>query len=89
MREHVVQVALFGAGREVFEPILKNEFPVTWHPDLEQAVRALHADAASGDVILLSPGTASFDLYKGYAARGDHFQRIARGLAKEMAGELP
>lgn len=81
MRGRVVQVGLFGAAREVFEPALKDAFPTFWEPGLEPAVRRLYADANPGDVILLSPGTASFDAYKGYAARGDHFKRIAEALA--------
>lgn len=80
MRGRVVQVGLFGAGRDVFEPPLREEFSTFWAEDLEQAVRRLFAEARTGDVILLSPGTASFDLYKGYAARGDHFKRIAESL---------
>ena len=50
--------------------------PVTWDDTLEAAVRraALHADA--GDVVLLSPATASFDLYANYVARGNDFKRI-------------
>ena len=34
--------------------------------------------AGAGDVVLLSPGCASFDWYKGYAARGDDFARAVR-----------
>ena len=37
--------------------------------------------AVSGDVILLSPATASFDLYKGMAFRGQDFKNIVGGLA--------
>ncbi len=77
----VVEIALFGAAREVFEPALAGRFPLTWEPDLERAVRRLWTSARPGDVLLLSPATASFDAYKGYAARGDHFQRIVKELA--------
>ncbi len=77
----VVEIALFGAAREVFEPVLAGRFPVSWEPDLERAVRRLWTSARPGDVLLLSPATASFDAYKGYAARGDHFQRIVKELA--------
>lgn len=81
MREHVVQVGLFGAAREIFEPALRDEFDLFWESDLEKAVQRLFADAQPGDVILLSPGTASFDAYSSYGERGDHFKRIAEGLA--------
>jgi UDP-N-acetylmuramoylalanine--D-glutamate ligase len=80
LRGRVVQVGLFGAGREAFEPALKDEFPLFWEPSLEPAVRRLAAEAKPGDVVLLSPATASFDAYKGYAARGDHFRTIVEAL---------
>ena len=77
----VVEIALFGAAREVFEPVLGKRFKLSWEPDLERAVRRLWTSARPGDVLLLSPATASFDAYRGYAARGDHFQRIVKELA--------
>jgi UDP-N-acetylmuramoylalanine--D-glutamate ligase len=76
VQKHVKAVFGFGAAREHFEPVWQDLVPVTWDETLEAAVRraALHADA--GDVILLSPATASFDLYTSYVARGDDFKRI-------------
>ncbi|MGE4291281.1 MAG: UDP-N-acetylmuramoyl-L-alanine--D-glutamate ligase [Desulfovibrio sp.] len=81
MRGRVVQVGLFGASREIFEPALRDEFETFWEPDLEKAVQRLFASARPGDVILLSPATSSFDAYKSYGERGDHFKRIAEALA--------
>ena len=80
VRDKVVQVGLFGAGREVFEPPLAKVFDTFWEPDLDKAVERLARDARPGDVVLLSPATASFDAYTSYAARGDHFQSIVREL---------
>ena len=36
--------------------------------------------ARPGDVVVLSPGCASFDWYTGYPARGDDFRRIVADL---------
>jgi UDP-N-acetylmuramoylalanine--D-glutamate ligase len=46
--------------------------------DLEEAVRRAQALAESGDVVLLSPGCASFDQFSGYAERGEAFSRFVR-----------
>jgi UDP-N-acetylmuramoylalanine--D-glutamate ligase len=48
-------------------------------PDLASAVSEARALARPGEAVLLSPGCASFDAYAGYAARGEHFQRLVRG----------
>ena len=80
LRERVVQVGLFGANREVFEKAWTGAVPLFWEPTLEGAVTRLYRDSASGDVILLSPATASFDLYSDYKARGRDFARIMDGL---------
>jgi UDP-N-acetylmuramoylalanine--D-glutamate ligase len=81
MQGKVVEVGLFGAGREYFEAPLKKEFPTSWNEKLEDAVRKLFSTANCGDTILLSPATASFDAYKSYAARGDDFKRIMEELS--------
>ncbi len=81
MRGKVTEVGLFGAGREHFEAPLKEEFKTSWSSTLEEAVRKLFSASNAGDTILLSPATASFDAYKGYAARGDDFKRIMEELS--------
>jgi UDP-N-acetylmuramoylalanine--D-glutamate ligase len=48
--------------------------------DLEAAVRAAATAAAPGDVVLLAPACASFDAYRDYEHRGEHFREIVEGL---------
>jgi UDP-N-acetylmuramoylalanine--D-glutamate ligase len=46
-------------------------------PDLKKAVERATEIARPGDVVLLSPGCASFDQFPGYAERGDAFIEFA------------
>ena len=44
------------------------------------AVRLAAESATSGDVVLFSPGTSSFDQFSGYEARGDAFKAAVLAL---------
>ena len=47
---------------------------------LADAVERAHATARSGEVVLFSPGTSSFDMFKSYADRGDQFRALVQAL---------
>ncbi|HNY26184.1 MAG TPA: Mur ligase family protein, partial [Candidatus Sumerlaeota bacterium] len=51
--------------------------------DMEEALRIARSLAKPGDVVLLSPGCASFDMYKNFEERGDHFRSIVQGMPEE------
>jgi len=45
---------------------------------MDRAVARAVAEAMPGETVLLSPGTASFDQFKNYHARGERFAQAAR-----------
>jgi UDP-N-acetylmuramoylalanine--D-glutamate ligase len=47
---------------------------------LADAVERAHAAAKPGEVVLFSPGTSSFDMFKSYADRGDQFRALVQAL---------
>lgn len=53
---------------------------------LEEAVSEARRRAVEGDVVLLSPGCASFDEFSGYAERGAEFARLCRAGSTELSG---
>ena len=49
---------------------------------IEKAFAVCTSEADSGDVVLLSPACASFDLFKNYEDRGKQFKNLVGGLKK-------
>jgi len=47
---------------------------------LADAVERAHAAAKLGEIVLFSPGTSSFDMFKSYADRGDQFRALVQAL---------
>ena len=62
---------------EAFDGVVAQTYDVT---SAEEAVKLADSIAASGDVVLLSPCCASFDLFKNYEDRGRKFKEAVRNL---------
>ena len=76
----VRKVYLIGQCAGAMEVAWKDTVPCEVCGTLEWAVEAAARDAQKGDCVLLSPGTASFDQFKSYGARGDRFAALAASL---------
>lgn len=50
---------------------------------MEEAVKNAKQAAKSGDIVVLSPACASFDLYKDFEERGDHFKALVNSVAAQ------
>ncbi|MBQ1566629.1 MAG: UDP-N-acetylmuramoyl-L-alanine--D-glutamate ligase [Erysipelotrichaceae bacterium] len=65
------------AGKRIASDLVSDPIIVT---TLNEAVAEANKIAVSGDVVLLSPTTSSFDQYSGYEERGRHFKEIVNSL---------
>ena len=65
---------LIGETADEVERLIGNRVPVERAGSMEEAVRLATARAGAGDIVLLSPAAASFDMFVDYAARGDAFR---------------
>ena len=70
---HVRHVVLLGRDAARLERALAGAAPVSHARDMDEAVALALGAAAPRDTVLLSPACASFDMFPGFAARGDAF----------------
>jgi UDP-N-acetylmuramoylalanine--D-glutamate ligase len=76
----VKHALLFGAARDLLARTLAGTTEVELVDDLGHAVTRAAAIARSGDVVLLSPACASFDMFRDYADRGRQFKALVQSL---------
>ena len=77
-------VALIGRDAPLIEEALSaTGIPMARQTTLEEAVYWLWARHAQGDVLLLSPACASWDMFRDYAERSARFMACARAIAAE------
>jgi len=77
---HARAVVLIGRDAPLIEAALGGVVPIVRAGDMRDAVTQARALARPGDLVLLSPACASFDMFRNYEHRGDVF----RSTVEEM-----
>lgn len=80
IKEKVKCLILIGEAREKIRTFLGDLTETIMATSLEEAVRLAKEKASKGDVVLLSPACASFDMFKDFEDRGRQFKDIVRKL---------
>ena len=81
VKSTVRQVLLVGEASDAIAAGLRDRIPFERCGTVVRAIAAGAGIAAPGDVVLLSPGCASFDQYRNFEQRGDDFRRAVLALA--------
>jgi UDP-N-acetylmuramoylalanine--D-glutamate ligase len=80
LKKQVLEVITFGEIARPLADLFRTAVPCTTVSTLEQAVHHARSVAPRGSTVLLSPGTSSFDQFKGYEHRGNVFRDIVHQL---------
>ena len=78
IRTKVRKLVLIGEDAETIEKELGESAPLERASDMEDAVARSFAAAEKGDVVLLAPGCASFDMFESFEHRGRVFKEEVR-----------
>lgn len=85
--DKVKTLILMGATADKIEEAVKNSSNYSMNnpriirvENMEQAVLTAKNVAVSGDIVSMSPASASFDLYKNFDQRGKHFKELVNNL---------
>lgn len=76
IRRHVKNLILVGEAKEKINRAVGDFSETFLVGTFEEAVYLAYQKSRSGDVILLSPGCASQDMFKNYEERGNYYKRI-------------
>ena len=81
VKEKVKALVCMGVDNTKLVEAFKGKVPVLVETNtIKDAIKEARNLAADGDVVLLSPACASFDLFKNYMDRGDQFKAIVMSL---------
>ena len=81
VKEKVKAIVCLGTDNRKIHETFKDIVSLMVNTDnVEDAVKAAFHFAGKGDVVLLSPACASFDLFKNYEDRGNQFKQAVKNL---------
>jgi len=80
IRRKVKLLVLIGKAADKMAKALGTSTETVFARTLEDGVRLAAAKAVSGDVVLLSPACASFDMFKDFEDRGRQFKKAVKAL---------
>ncbi len=77
---------LIGEARAQLASELNGAIPCIAADSFNEAISLARQQAQPGDAVLLAPACASFDMFKGYADRGEQFTKIVREILSVCRG---
>lgn len=76
----VKEMVLFGEARDRIDGLIGGTVKTSKATTLKEAIEIAHRHSSPGDVVLLSPGCASFDEFSNYKERGRFFKDVVKNL---------
>src|SRR5690606_35962501 len=85
VKNHVKALICLGTDNTKLRKAFEGIVPVIMETQsIVEAVEWAQAESEAGDVVLLSPACASFDLFKNYEDRGEQFKKAVMNLKRAV-----
>ena len=81
IRQRVKRLLLIGEAAPLIADAVQGYGAIDWPKSLQEAVELASLGASSGDVVLMSPACASFDMFADYQDRGRQFKSAVQSLS--------
>ena len=72
---------MIGEARKILRDAWEGAAPIEEASSFQEAIRQAQAAAQTGDIVLLSPACASFDMFTNYLDRGRLFKQFVLEIA--------
>lgn len=80
IKSRVKEQVLFGEARDKIDDLIGGVVKTSKRRTLKEAIELAYQHSSPGDVVLLSPGCASFDEFSNYRERGRFFKDVVKSL---------
>ncbi|HRK01117.1 MAG TPA: UDP-N-acetylmuramoyl-L-alanine--D-glutamate ligase, partial [Oligoflexia bacterium] len=80
VKKRVKNLILVGEAKEKINRILGDFSETFLVGTFEEAVLIGFQKSRNGDIVLLAPGCASYDMFRNYEERGDYFKKMVSQL---------
>jgi len=84
LKKHVKHVLLIGEAAAKIESVIHNVVDYSNSDSMESAVNHANHIAQNGDIVLLAPACASFDMFDNYEHRGKVFKDIVSSISGDQ-----
>ena len=75
IKSKVKKLILLGSSKDMMRKLFEKEVDTKLVNSMKEAVKIAKEASSPNDIVLLSPATASFDMYKSYVDRGNDFKK--------------
>jgi UDP-N-acetylmuramoylalanine--D-glutamate ligase len=85
LARHAKKLIVMGKAAALIQSALGDTVPTISAASMADAVKQAYRVVSPDNVILLSPGCASFDMYDNYAQRGDDFRKAVKNFKLQIS----